>query len=285
MFTFICVMTFLIVLYLAYKLVRSIYEDAMTRRQQYTNHLTPKTSNMSFRKELQPLTFTSDNIEDATTGAIEFLENNNVGDSPSDPEIVIVLRNNVLGNAQRSWSGLVGPGVTLEAITKFLMIFLVVFSLAGCYSQPQYVPVGQVQSTGQPYDYVQGPGGQQMVACYDNSGTRFLLDYMLFNSLMNSGGYGGVMGYYHSYPTRVTMWNNSYSSWNHFSGRPYAASSWRSSYTYHPASNSSFRANPARPSSFRPTNAPRANSSFRPSSGGSSFRPSSSPSRSSFRRR
>lgn len=145
-----------------------------------------------------------------------------------------------------------------------------------------------------PYEYIQGPGGQQMVACYDNSGTRFLLDYMLFNSLMNSGGYGGVMGYYHQYPSRVTVWNNSYSSWHSFNGRSYGASSYRG---YNRPAGSSYRSNgPATsksvmPNSYRSTTRPAGSSqpsarpstfrsgnssSYKPSSGGSSYRPSSS---------
>lgn len=169
------------------------------------------------------------------------------------------------------------------------------FTSCGCnqpYTQyPQPVAVQQ-----QPYEYIQGPGGQQMVACYDNSGTRFVLDYLMFTSLMNSGGYGGVTSYYHSYPSRVTIYNNSYSHWNHFSGRSYTAASYRS---YRPSASNSMR-NPGGPSTFTPkqpasrpstftprTSAPSRSSGSgwsRPSGRSSNFTPSRSSSSSSRRR-
>lgn len=166
----------------------------------------------------------------------------------------------------------------MKKLLPLLCIFIA--SCAGCF---------QTQA---PYEYIQGPGGQQMVACYDNSGTRFVLDYLLFQSLMGHGGYGGVMGYYRQYPSRVTLYNNSYSSWHSFSGRNYGASSYRG-YS-RPVSSSSYRSNTPAPSTYRSTTRPAgssqpsarpstfrsgSSSSYRPSSG-SSYR-SSSPARSS----
>lgn len=158
----------------------------------------------------------------------------------------------------------------MKKLLPLLSIFL--FSCTGC------------MQTQAPYEYVQGPGGQQMVACYDNSGTRFLMDYLMFQSLMGNGGYGSVMGYYRQYPTRVTVWNNSYNSWHSFNGRSYSSSSYRG-YNRPSSAGSSYRSTTAPPSSYRSTTRPAGSSSMAPpasrpstwrSGGSSSYKPSSS---------
>lgn len=157
------------------------------------------------------------------------------------------------------------------------LLAILTFALTSCgCNQPYAVQQPMVQQ--QPYDYIQGPGGQQMVACYDNSGSRFLLDYMLFSSLMNSGGYGGVTNYYHSYPGRVTVWNNSYSSWRPFTGRSYTSGSWRG----YSRPTSTYRSTTTSPSTYRSTTAParpsNSSSGWGRSSTPSTYRSSSTPS-------
>lgn len=178
-----------------------------------------------------------------------------------------------------------------------LLTALAAVLLSGC------VGCGPAVTYSQPYQYIQSPTGQQMVVCYDNSGTQFLLDYMLFTSLMNSGGYGNVMSYYGRNRSSVTIYNNSYSSWHSFSGRSYDNSKW-SSYgrqsTYRSTNStstpsSSYRSTqPTTPSStYRSTTTspssgssykPSGSSTYRSSSSGSTYRPSSpsSSSRSSW---
>jgi hypothetical protein len=156
---------------------------------------------------------------------------------------------------------------------------------------------------GQPYEYMQGPGGQQMVACYDNSGTRFMMDYLLFTSLMRTGGYGGVINHYHSYPTRFTPYSRAaYGNYRPFNGASYNRNSWgtykapsggstfrnttptvtkpASSWSSKPSTGSSFKPSP---STGRSSWSSPSRSSYTPRSSGSSFRSSSSSS--SFRRR
>lgn len=184
------------------------------------------------------------------------------------------------------------PPNSINRLFLALVFLMSCMGFTACNTQPYYPPPVAMQPQ-QPYDYIQGPGGQQMVACYDNSGTRFLLDYMLFNSLMSSPmGYGSVTSYYGSHRSSVALWNNSYSSWGHYNGRAYSNASWRSSYkgpapswrasgptsTYRSTQTStpsSYRS--TAPSSYRsstPVSRPSSSSWSRPSS--SSYRSSSS---------
>lgn len=129
---------------------------------------------------------------------------------------------------------------------------------------------------GQPYEYMQGPGGQQMVACYDNSGTRFMMDYLLFTTLMRSGGYGGVINHYHSNPSRFGTYNRgTYGNYKSFNGTSYNRNSW-GTYSRTPSGGSTFR-------NTTPTVSKPASSWGSPkSTPSSSFKPSSSPTRSSW---
>lgn len=125
--------------------------------------------------------------------------------------------------------------------------------------------------TAPPYEYMQGPGGNQMVACYDNSGTRFMMDYLLFSTLMRGGGYGSVINHYHSYPGRFGAYSSSaYGSYRPFRGQSYSSSSW-GGYTRSGNSNSSFRST-TKPSTSGSSFKSTAPTTSRPSSSGSSFR-------------
>lgn len=105
---------------------------------------------------------------------------------------------------------------------KKLAILLLSLLVLGCNPSPVVV-----QQQTPPYQYIQSPTGQQMVVVQDNSGVEFLMEYAMFNSLMNSGGYGTVINYYHTYPTRCTRYNSSsYSGWKSFNGRGYSPSSY-----------------------------------------------------------
>jgi hypothetical protein len=74
---------------------------------------------------------------------------------------------------------------------------------------------GLLASCGVPQpQYIQSPTGQQMVVVQDNSGSQFLVDYLMFQSL----GYGGCVSYYHAHPGYYRMYDrNAYSSWHAYS--------------------------------------------------------------------
>lgn len=102
---------------------------------------------------------------------------------------------------------------------SFLILSLITVSL--CMTSCQCGP----QMGGTPYSYVQGPGGMQQVACMNNDGTQFLMDLVLFNMLMNHGGYGSVMNHYHSYPGRFTPYRGG-AGWRSYNGPSYSPSSY-----------------------------------------------------------
>lgn len=143
------------------------------------------------------------------------------------------------------------------------------------YVQP--VAVGQVQSVApqQQYQIIQDPNtGIQQAVFYDN-GVQMMLELSLFNSMMNSGGYGYVIHHYHDYPSYRTYNSRSYSSWRTVS---------RGSYnTYKPAG--SLRSTGGSVPAFRNTSTPAYRSTstptFRSSASTPAFRSSSTPSRSS----
>lgn len=63
------------------------------------------------------------------------------------------------------------------------------------------------------YQVYTSPTGVQQVAFYDGS-SRIMMDYLLFTTLMNSGGYRNVINNYHSYPTQYRPYSNStYNGW------------------------------------------------------------------------
>lgn len=104
---------------------------------------------------------------------------------------------------------------------KNLLLILVVISsliFVGCGGCA--TPVGSYGA--QPYSYVQGPGGAQMVACTGDNGMSFLMDLAMFNMLMNSGGYGAVMNQYHSYPSRFGRYAPG-PGWRSYNGPTYSA--------------------------------------------------------------
>lgn len=170
---------------------------------------------------------------------------------------------------------------------KFLLsAFAAILIMSGCtchiYQDPD------------PYSYMQGPNGQQVVVVRDNSGSQFVMDYLLFNSLMNSGGYNSVVNYYHVHPTIGRPYNRSYySSWKPYRGTYSGYSSGNHSSSSYSGSRSQFRnTSPASPktSVFRNTSpVSKPSTSFRStspsssgfSSTGSSYRSSSSSYRSS----
>lgn len=53
-----------------------------------------------------------------------------------------------------------------------------------------------VVSTQPQYETMYGPNGQQQVVFYDN-GARQVMEYAMFMSLMNNGGYNNVIHHYH----------------------------------------------------------------------------------------
>lgn len=150
---------------------------------------------------------------------------------------------------------------------KVLIALIVVASIfvISCNPNPTYVTTTTVpQNNGygynNQYDMVNGPNGQQMVVVRDN-GRSYLMEYLLFSSLMNRGGYGSVINHYHSYPSSVRVYNSSYNNWR------------RSSYNYSGSANRSYT--PSTGSGFRNV---KPTSGFRSSSSGSVF---STPTRSS----
>lgn len=92
------------------------------------------------------------------------------------------------------------------------MILLV----AACTQQP--APPVQVQTVqpGVSFGYV---NNQYMAHVVNPDGTTYLMDYLLFTNLMNSGGYNAVSSYYYTHPGGVHLhvwgqgaWQPSYTS-------------------------------------------------------------------------
>lgn len=81
---------------------------------------------------------------------------------------------------------------------KLLIILSAVVMMASCtYVERRPQPV--VYDNG--YDVFVGDGGVQMTRAYYN-GIEMYMEYALFNSLMNNGGWGNVYGTYQRNPTR-----------------------------------------------------------------------------------
>lgn len=81
--------------------------------------------------------------------------------------------------------------------------------IAACTQQPAppvQVPTAPVQP-GVSFGYV---GNQYMAHVIDQSGQSYLMDYMLFQQLINQGGYNSVSQYYYGHPhgTGLHAWNN-----------------------------------------------------------------------------
>lgn len=72
----------------------------------------------------------------------------------------------------------------------------------------------------QPYQYIQSPGGQQMVVIHDG-GNDFLVDALIFSQL----GYTGCVNHYHMYPGSYARYDRrSYSNWSNVPPRNYQQS-------------------------------------------------------------
>lgn len=141
--------------------------------------------------------------------------------------------------------------------------------MSACQQNPQVVYVPQQQ---QGYDIIPGDNGQQMARTYYN-GAEIYMELALFNSLMNSGGYGSVYSRYQAYPnmyggttiinhyhSRPAVKSYSYSGGKSVAVQPRAAQNWQSRPSTKPVATVS---------------KPSASWSSRPSS-----KPTSSPSRS-----
>ena len=184
---------------------------------------------------------------------------------------------------------------------KTLFLSLVVFFFLSCNTNPQYVGTSvysQPITPQQNYEVLQ-QGGQQVVYVR-NGAEEFFMDYLMFNSLMNSGGWGSVYGRYHSNPgyyynPGMVSRYNSYThvrSYNYVNGR--SVSNNNSYYKNRIATNSQINNRPSvntyrspsrasiSTSSSSPYRSPSRSSYSSPSRSSSS---SSSSSRSSYKRR
>lgn len=143
---------------------------------------------------------------------------------------------------------------------KLIVLFFIV--VAACNQTPTYV-----QQPAQPYHEIRvDPNtGQQVVYVQQADGTNYFLDYLLFNSLFNSGGYGSVYGYYNTHTTIVRNYSTHYNTYKPQSGGRY----------YGKTQDKGFRPSaPSAPSAVRPSapsavttrpSAPSAPSAVRPS--------------------
>jgi len=119
---------------------------------------------------------------------------------------------------------------------KLVSILAVALALVSCSQQPQYVAVQQppmaaqqpvqtgTDAYGNPtYEVVQN-GAQQAVIVNNTDGTQFFMDYVLFNSLLNNGGWGSVYNRYSMNPGLYYNAGlyNTYSSWHHYGYYNYA---------------------------------------------------------------
>ena len=152
-----------------------------------------------------------------------------------------------------------------------ILILSIMIGFTSCYQQPYQPPVvvqtsgGQqpiqtgTDANGNPTYEVLNQGGQQVVYVNDGS-NQFFMDYVLFNSLFNSGGWGSVYGRYNSNP--YSYYNpgliHNYYGWHHsgyygYSGGHYVSVSnynngWNSyrSHSYTPARAYNYNASRAR---------------------------------------
>lgn len=161
-----------------------------------------------------------------------------------------------------------------------LFLLSTLFSLiiiSGCTCHTYTTPATAYDYSGQPYSYIQSDNGQQMVVVRDNNGAQVVMEYMLFQSLMNNGGYGSVINYYHVHPKMFHTYDRSYSSWRPFRGTSYntRTSGFRSTVT---SPGVSYRSTTVTPkgTGFRaaPTYTKPSGSGFRSGSSYSGFRSS-----------
>ena len=113
---------------------------------------------------------------------------------------------------------------------KIAILFSLLTVLFVSCTNYQPVPVVATTTTGYSGDYqmMTSPTGAQMVVVNDG-GRSFLMDYLLFNSLMSRGGYSNVINHYHTYPSSGRYYNASaYRGWRQ-SRYNYSGSGLRSS--------------------------------------------------------
>jgi hypothetical protein len=145
---------------------------------------------------------------------------------------------------------------------KLFIIIAALFLVVSCEQSPPQGAYHEVR--------IDPVTGQQVVYVQQADGTNYFLDYVLFNSLFNSGGYGSVYGYYNTHTVYIRSYSTHYSNYRP-SSRYYGKTQDRA---FRPSSPSMRNTTPATPSS------PSSTSSYRPSS--PSSRPSA-PSSSSYR--
>lgn len=84
-----------------------------------------------------------------------------------------------------------------------LIGLIMMVATISCRQQPQYY---------QPQAQMGWDGQQEVVRVYDNTGNSFLMNYLIYQQLMNNGGYNNVVRNYYSNPSRYgrpanTSWN------------------------------------------------------------------------------
>lgn len=104
-----------------------------------------------------------------------------------------------------------------KGVIGLLLAAVFIGACNGPYQQPAVVyttPAPVVSNNG--YQVIRDPNtGQQMAVYTDNSGQELLMDYIIFNQLMNNGGWGGIYSYGRSNPTRIHVYNqNVYHNWS-----------------------------------------------------------------------
>jgi hypothetical protein len=95
---------------------------------------------------------------------------------------------------------------------RIISILLLAVLFAACDTNYQR-PVVVQQPLDYDYQVITSPTGQQMVV-YNYNGREMMLDYMLWQSLYNRGGWTGVNNYYNTNPSYFRPYNSSnYSGW------------------------------------------------------------------------
>lgn len=129
-------------------------------------------------------------------------------------------------------------------------------------------------------DYKQG--NEHYVQVQNSDGSSFFMQYLLFHTLMNAGGYNRVNNYYYHNPndSRVT---SDYSRFNNYTKSP---SPWNnrvktSSYTRPVTSVNTVHSIPSKPKAYQRSSSSSSSWSSKPSTRSSSYSRSSGSSRSS----
>jgi len=95
-----------------------------------------------------------------------------------------------------------------------LGVMLMIAALTACRQQPYYPPPVAVQPMPQQVGFDPGvqmgyQGNSYGAFCTDDRGEQFFMDYLLFTTLMNAGGYNNVVSHYYTYPsdTHIHVYN------------------------------------------------------------------------------